>query len=177
LDLDKIFEFYKKSGYETIDIVVMGRNPGKHVNHSFIGKEIGLAQRNTAMKKGKEENPNHFKVRNGKLTDADYLSKFVGGETLSVSEACQKLKRPLVTFLALDPKFFYSSQKNKQGTTPPLETMHDGYKSLTTSNTGEYISLPYGISFATPLNLPNTSQINNTSVSVLVNQMVLDNAQ
>lgn len=185
LDLDKIFEFYKKSGYEAVDIVIMGRNPGKQSNYTFIGKELGLAQRNTVRKKNEEINIKHFKVPNSKLTDADYLSNFIGdkkndlkpNQKRSPSETCRHLKRPLITFLAFDPMYFYSKQKNEQNTIPPLDKMHEDFEFLCDKSTSKYKAIPYGVSFATPLNLPNTSQINNTSVTVLVNQMVLDNAQ
>jgi hypothetical protein len=185
LDLDKIFEFYKKSGYDTVDLVIMGRNPGKQSNFVFNRKELGLAKRNTARRNDEEVNINHFKVPNSKLTDADYLSNFIGNkkndlsdkEKRSPSETCRHLKRPLITFLAFDPMYFYSKQKNKQSTPPPLDNMYEDFELLSDENTGKYEAIPYGISFATPLNLPNTSQINNKSVTVLVNQMVLDNAQ
>lgn len=184
LDLDKILEFYKKSGYETVDIVIIGRRPGKQGNYTFIDKEIGLAQRNTARRKGIEPNPNHFKVPNGKLTDADYLSGFIGGKINELkndndkrtpSITCCYLKRPIITFVALDPKFFYSKVTIKKIEETSKENMHEGFDDLIDNDTGEYIALPYGISIATPSYLPNSAAINNNSVDVLVNQMVNDN--
>ncbi|WP_179339212.1 Z1 domain-containing protein [Winogradskyella ludwigii] len=182
LDLDKIFEFYKTSGYETVDIVIIGRNPDNQDSYTFIDKEIGLAQRNTARKNDKETS-NHFKVPNGKLTDANYLSDFIGDikneltpkQKRTPSETCRHLKRPIITFVVLDPKFFYSSINIERGGIPSIENMHDGLEALIDSDTGEYIALPYGVSIATPSYLPNSTAINNNSVDVLVNQMVNDN--
>ena len=172
LDLQKLFEFYKSSGFEAVDLAIVGRKPGEEDNFTFLNKEIGLAQRNSKDR----DDPNHFKVRNGKLTDADYLSKFVGrGNTLSVSNACAELKRPLITFLAFDPKYFYGKGKIDKKKILSGENLHDGLQHLKNSDTGEYIALPYGISIATPSYLPNSTAINNNSVDVLVNQMVNDN--
>ncbi|GER58858.1 endonuclease [Patiriisocius marinus] len=183
LDFDKIFEFYKKSGYETIDVVIVGRKPGKQDNYTFIDKEIGLAQRNTARRNETEPNPNHFKVPNGKLTDANYLSDFIGDkkDELNIKEkrtpsvTCLYLERPIITFVALDPMFFYSSINVSRGDTPSIENMHSGLEDLKDNDFGQYIALPYGISIATPSCLPNSRSINNNSVDVLVNQMVNDN--
>lgn len=182
LDLDKIFEFYKKSGYETVDLVIVGRKPGEQNNYTFVDKEIGLAQRNTVRKNDKETS-NHFKVPNGKLTDANYLSDFIGEKKYELeeykwripSEICLHLKRPVITFVALDPMFFYSSINVKRGGTPSIDNMHSGLEDLKDSDMGKYIAIPYGISIATPSKLANSEAINNKSVDVLINQMVHDN--
>ena len=172
LDLQKLFEFYKSSGFEAVDLAIVGRKPGEEGNFTFLNKDIGLAQRNSKDR----DDPNHFKVRNGKLTDSDYLSKFVGRDnTLSVSSACGELKRPLITFLAFEPKFFYGKGKIDKKKILSGENLHDGLQHLKDSDTGEYIAIPYGISIATPSYLPNSKAINNNSVEVLVNQMVNDN--
>lgn len=184
LDLDKIFEFYKMSGYETVDIVIVGRKPVGHDNYTFIDKEIGLAQRNTLRRNGKELDPNNFKVPNGKLTDANYLSDFIGEKKLELeaekklstpSVTCLYLKRPIITFVALDPKYFFSKEKVETNNPPAMDNMHDGFEELLDTATGEYTALPYGISIATPSFLPNSEYMNNNSVDVLVNQMVIDN--
>ena len=183
LDLDKIFEFYKKSGYETIDVVIVGRKPGEQDNYTFIDKEIGLAQRNTARRNDTEPNPNHFKVPNGKLTDANYLSDFIGDkkDELNIKEkrtpsvTCLYLERPIITFVVLDPMFFYSSINVPRGGTPSIDNMHSGLVDIKDSDSGQYIALPYGISIATPSRLANSTVLNNNSVDVLVNQMVNDN--
>jgi hypothetical protein len=182
LDLNKIFEFYKKSGYETVDIVIIGRKPEKQDNYIFIDKEIGLAKRNTARKSGKETS-NHFKVPNGKLTDANYLSEFIGDKKNELtikqkrtpSETCRHIERPIITFVALDPKFFFSNVNIERGGIPSIEDMHAGLENLKDNETGKYIAIPYGISIATPSKLANSEAINNKSVDVLVNQMVNDN--
>ena len=179
LDLPKLFEFYKKSGFETVDIAIVGRKPGDQRNFTFLNREIGLAQRNSKEPK----DPNHFKVPNGKLTDANYLSNYIDVEKLSLgrndllspSIVCLYLKRPVITFVALDPKFFYSKGKVDIGKIKLGENMHEGFDNLIDNDTGEYIALPYGISIATPSYLPNSTAINNNSVDVLVNQMVNDN--
>ena len=179
LDLPKLFEFYKKSGFETVDIAIVGRKPGDQRNFTFLNREIGLAQRNSKEPK----DPNHFKVPNGKLTDANYLSNYIDVEKLSLgrndllspSIVCLYLKGPVITFVALDPKFFYSKGKVDIGKIKLGENMHEGFDNLIDNDTGEYIALPYGISIATPSYLPNSTAINNNSVDVLVNQMVNDN--
>ncbi|TXD54408.1 MULTISPECIES: Z1 domain-containing protein [unclassified Polaribacter] len=179
LELSKIFEFYKKSGFETVDLAIVGRKPGTDGNYSFIDKEIGLAERNS---KEPEYLP-HFKVPNGKLTDANYLSNYInieasgleGRELRSPSIVCTYLERPIITFVVLDPEFFYSNVKVARGGDPSYDNMHNGISDLKDNITGDYFALPYGVSIATPSTLPNSSRINNNSVTVLVNQMVYDN--
>ena len=179
LDLPKLFEFYKKSGFETVDIAIIGRKPSDQMSFTFLNKEIGLAQRNSKDR----IDPNHFKVPNGKLTDANYLSNYIDieklnlmpNELLSPSIVCLYLKRPVITFVALDPNFFYSKGKVEIGKIKLGQNLHEGVHELKDDNTGEYIAIPFGISIATPSTLPNSSAINNITVDVLVNQMVNDN--
>ena len=175
LDLNKLIEFYKKSGFKTVDIAIVGREPSQKKNFTFLNREIGLARRNSKNR----EDPNNFKVPNGKLTDSNYLSNYIDVEKLNLtannlrspSIVCGYLQRPIITFVALDPKFFYGKGKVGEG------ELHEGLKELIDCNTGEYLALPFGVSIATPSNLPNSSAINNNSVTVLVNQMVYDNIQ
>jgi hypothetical protein len=181
LELSKIFEFYKKSGFENVDVVIVGRKAGEQGNYSFIDKEIGLAKRNS---KEPEYLP-HFKVPNGKLTDADYLFGFITDEEHGLtiqdrrrpSRTCAFLSRPIITFVVLDPEFFYSNVKVERGGIPSNDKMYGGLEDLIDSNTGNYLALPYGVSIATPSTLPGNGIINNNSVTVLVNQMVYDNIQ
>ena len=179
LDIQKLFEFYKKSGFETVDIAIVGRKPGNQGNYTFLDKEIGLAQRNSKDRK----DPNHFKVPNGKLTDANYLSNYIDFENLNLKPkellspaiVCAYIKRPIITFVALDPKFFYGKGKIDREKILEGDSLHEGVQELIEENTGEYLAIPFGVSIATPSTLPNSTAINNNYVDVLVNQMVNDN--
>ena len=180
LDLQKLFEFYKKSGFEAVDVAIVGRKPGDQGNFTFLNKEIGLAQRNS-----KDRNdPNHFKVPNGKLTDGNYLSNYIDLENpiiqnseklLSPTFVCGHLKRPVITFIALDPEFFFGKGKVGKNKIFTNDNLHEGLQELIDHNTGEYLAIPFGVSIATPSSLPNSTAINNNYVEVLVNQMVKNN--
>ena len=181
LNLTKIFEFYKLSGFETVDLAIIGRNSSEDGSFSFIDKEIGLAQRNSK----KPKVSTHFQVPNGKLTDAYYLSKYINIEASGLEDnqlrspaiVCTYLARPIITFVVLDPEFFYSNVKVERGGIPSNDNMYEGLQDLIDSSTGNYLALPYGVSIATPSTLPHSGIINNNSVTVLVNQMVYDNIQ
>jgi hypothetical protein len=79
------------------------------------------------------------------------------------SIVCKYLKRPIITFVAIDPELFFVIDG---------ET-HTAVQDLIDHNTGKYNAIPFGLSFATPT-YGNGSTINNT-VTVLVNQMVKQN--
>jgi len=76
----------------------------------------------------------------------------------------------------MDSRYFYSKINVEQKDKPSSEHMHEGLEELSDGE-GNYTALPYGVSIATPSTLPNSTTINNNSVSVLVNQMVYDNIQ
>ncbi|APG66303.1 hypothetical protein LPB136_13380 [Tenacibaculum todarodis] len=179
LELSKIFEFYKKSGFDTVNVVIVGRKSGVKGNYSFLGKKMGLAQRNS---KDPEYYP-HFKVPNGKLTDASYIASFIEVNKIGLTEkeqrspsiTCTYLSKPIITFVALDPEYFYSNIKVERSESPSLENMHKGLQDLIDQESGGYSSIPYGLSIATPSKKPGSGLINNNSVSVLVNQMVKEN--
>lgn len=179
LDIHKIFEFYLKSGFDSIDIVVLGRQASNRsvtdVNFSYLGNEIGLAQRNS--KKDFLDNPNHFKVPNGKLTDANYLYSFIDEELdsekqKSPSVVCNYLKRPIITFVALNPYYFYSKETVNKDNPLDLNNLHDNINGV--KNHIGFDAIPYGVSFATPSKKANSNKLNDISVSVLVNEMVYD---
>jgi len=176
LDINKIFEFYKQSGFDTVDVVILGRIASDasegDVNFTYTDNIIGLAQRNS-----KGDDPSLFKVPNGKLTDANYLYSFIDEELdvkkqKSPSIVCNYLKRPIITFVALNPYYFFSKKAIKRNAPIDFNNLYDSINEIRDSK-GEFIAIPYGISFATPSKLANSNNINNTSVSVLVNEMVL----
>ena len=99
LNLTKIFEFYKLSGFETLDVVIVGRQAALESNYTFINKKIGLAQRNSK----KPEDSSNFQVPNGKLTDSTYLASFIDSESLKLSKEDQR--RPVISCSHLEKTY------------------------------------------------------------------------
>jgi hypothetical protein len=157
LDLNKLFEFYKKCKFNSVDFVILGRQKGSNnvdINYSFVGTEIGLAQRSSKD----PINKTFFKVRNGKLTDSDYLATFIDdsdfkkltpNERKSPAIVCTYLKRPVITFLAMDPRYFYL----KEDISPTDIPTEDNVFLEEMNQLGGFYQnkiLPYGLSIATP---------------------------
>ena len=153
LDFKKLFEYYEICKFSSVDLVVLGRQKGNNaddLNFSFVGTEIGLAQRSS----NDPGNQTFFKVRNGKLTDANYLAGFVDEELTDKQQrtpsiVCTYLKRPIITFLAMDPRYFFL---NKEISSPEIPTSENVYLNLMNQlgvfNQNQVI--PYGLSIATP---------------------------
>ena len=177
LDLKKIFEYYKICRFDSVDFVILGRQKGKKdddLNYSYCGNEIGLAQR---VSKEPSEINNFFKVRNGKLTDADYLAGF-SNEPLSASDSkkpsivCTHLERPVITLLAMDPRYFFLNRELILDEIPN-ETTVDLEKINRLGGFNQKEQIPYGISIATPSK--NLDGVNLIGESVLINITVQDN--
>jgi len=166
LEMNDLLDFYKKYSLNQIDVVILGRKTGKgdfEVNAAFEGCELGAAQRNTT--KGINDS-DFFKVIKGKLTDADYLSYFVDESKYSLtarerkqpSVVCDKLDRPVLTFVLLNPYYFYLKNPLEK-----TEVMEEGKLLKSFFNLGKYgdkvfDSLPLGLSIATPTkNMKNQS--------------------
>lgn len=157
MDFLKIFEFYEKFMLSSVDIVIVGRilGNGLHdVNAIYSGQKLGLAQRNPH----ESSNINEFKVPNSKLTDANYLSKFVKtGVNLTDKEkkqprtVCQHLIRPIITFVALNPKYFYLKEKVDTDNPMSKENVYlEKLAILGNFDKNEFVHIPYGVSVATP---------------------------
>jgi hypothetical protein len=181
LNITKIFEFYKLSGFETVDVVIVGRQAALESNYTFINKKIGLAQRNSK----KPEDSANFQVPNGKLTDATYLASFIDTESLGILKedqrrptiSCTHLKRPILTFVAIDPCYFYSKKNIPLKDTPDKDNMYKGITDLKNEGANSFNAIPYGVSIATPSKIYNSTVENTNSVTVLINKMVHDNIQ
>ncbi|TXB66174.1 hypothetical protein FRY74_06270 [Vicingus serpentipes] len=180
MDFEKIFEFYQKFNFDLVDVVIVGRKSSEglnDVNFFFSGKELGLAQRNPH----EDSDLNMFKVPKGKLTDANYLSLFVkegtylgDREKKQPSRVCQDLIRPIITFVALNPKHFYLKRKVKKGD-PVLKenTYLEQIDILGDFETNDFNYIPFGVSVATPTN--NNAGRNLKDEDVYINITVQNN--
>ncbi|MEI7474810.1 MAG: Z1 domain-containing protein [bacterium] len=177
LNLKKIFEYYKVCKFDSVDLVILGRQKGNNaqdLNFTYCGNEIGLAQR---VSKDPEKNNIFFKVRNGKLTDADYLAGF-SNEKLSASDSkkpsivCAHLDRPVITLLAMDPRYFFLERELSEGEIPN-EKIVDSTKINQLGGFNQSEQIPYGISIATPSK--NEDGVNLIEENVLINVTVRDN--
>ena len=118
LDFELIHEYYIKCGFKFADIVLIGRsisNESFSMSQNYQNKIIGLSERNSA----KPEDSDMFRVRNSKLTDADYISNFISDQdkqNLSTTELrtpsilCQYISKPIISFLPINPYYFYSKK-------------------------------------------------------------------
>lgn len=182
MDFNKIFEFYEKYNFEKVDLVIHGRqanNGINDVNMEFLGHKLGLAQRNP--QKNKNYNPQYFKVPNSKLTDSDYLLQFVPDPSLVLeaekkvpSLLCQYLKRPVITFMAFNPKYFFLADPIKSG--DPILKKHlvsNEIYEIGDFETGKFDFAPFGISVATPAK--NSAGRNLKDEDVYINITVQNN--
>ena len=154
LDFKLIEEFYTKCAFEYFDVVVIGRSiSSKPFSSSskYIDNLIGLSERNSA-EPGDSDN---FRVRNGKLTDPDYISNFISDadrqdltneELRTPSILYQYLSKPIISFLPINPYYFYSNKKIERTNRPNIDDMDDRINDILESN-----SVPFGISVITPL--------------------------
>lgn len=159
MNFNKIFEFYETCNFEYVDIVLHGRkatNGNNNINFEFLGHKLGLAQRNP--QKNKNYDPKYFKVSHGKLTDPDYLLQYVPDpsivlekETKVPSLLCHYLKKPVITFIALNPKYFYLADPIKLGEEiMKNQLISNEIDELGNFITGKFDYIPFGISIATP---------------------------
>jgi hypothetical protein len=178
LDLNGIIEYYKVCRFDKIDLVVLGRKIGtneNNVNYSFAGNEIGLAERESE----KPEDKDFFKVIRSKLTDADYLSHFIKEELTekekkTPSIVCAYLKRPVITFLAMNPKYFFLNKKLEEKEIPSednvFQELINEYGGISAET---YNVIPYGLSIATPSKSINGNLIEeNVLINITVQQNI-----
>ena len=180
MDFEKIFEFYQQFNFNTVDVVIVGRQKGEggnHVNFSFSNQELGSAQRNPHQ----ASDIGMFKVPKGKLTDANYLSLFVNDdihltkmEKKQPSTVCLHLNRPIVTFVALNPKYFYLKEKLEKDDPLLKENTHiEQLGMLGDFDTNDFNYIPFGVSVATPTN--NSAGRNLKAEDVYINITVQNN--
>lgn len=180
LDFNSIFEFYDRYGFNKIDVVVVGRRPryeANNVNYKFNDHELGLAERNPHS----NSDFNNFKVPNSKLTDAAYLFNFIKKGTILKDEKertqprtlCQYLDRPILTFVALNPKFFYLKEKNESGTLLTDHVYIEELSQIGDFETNNFKYIPYGVSIATPTT--NEAGRNLQGEDVFINVTVQNN--
>ena len=181
MDFEKIFEFYQKFNFDTVDVVIVGRKSGdgeNDVNVVFSNQKLGLAQRNPHQ----ASNIGMFKVPKGKLTDANYLSLFVNDDISLTdrqkkqpSTVCLHLNRPIVTFVALNPKYFYLKEKIEIKGDPVLKdkTHIEQLGMLGDFETKDFNYIPFGVSVATPTN--NSAGRNLKDEDVYINITVQNN--
>jgi hypothetical protein len=182
-NLKSIFDFYQVCGFDYIDFVIVGKQEMDttsefQLNYNFNGISMGTTERNSADK----NDFLNFKIRNGKLTDADYLYHFIKEEVdLGPKEqkqpktVCQFLKRPVITFLAINPFWFYDN--NIENTHVLTLENFDLNKlgELGDYETKNFHSIPFGVSIATPSK--NINGDINKDQNIFVNVTVQNNAQ
>lgn len=180
LDFELIHEYYIKCGFKFADIVLIGRsisNESFSMSQNYQNKIIGLSERNSA----KPEDSDMFRVRNSKLTDADYISNFINEQdkqNLTTTELrtpsilCQYISKPIISFLPINPYYFYSKKVIDRNNRPILNDVDSRISELTKDK-----SIPFGISIITPLKGPGSSingVVNSplSSLHVLINESV-----
>lgn len=187
LDFKLIHEFYNKCGFEYVDIVVIGRsvsNEEYSASNNYKDNIIGLSERNSA----KPDDVDNFRVRNGKLTDADYISNFINETTRSrLTEQDLKtpsvlyplLEKPIISFLPINPYYFFSKENIKRGTRPNVNSkIDDRVNSIIYQKNGTRVvngSIPFGISVITPLYGHGNNNVSGISNGPLQSSRVLIN--
>jgi hypothetical protein len=167
LDFELLHEFYSNCGFENVDVVIIGRmvsNEDYSGSNNYLNSQIGLAERNSA----KPSDVDNFRVRNGKLTDADYISNFLSQsqkQNLTPEELKTPrilypyLEKPIISFLPINPYYFFSKENIDRTKRPADKSKIDVkvddiiYESLDTVITKG--SIPFGVSVITPLFKPD----------------------
>jgi hypothetical protein len=182
-DLKLIFEFYNQCGFNSIDLAIVGRqemdDPTEfQLNYNFNGIELGTSERNSADK----NDSINFKIRNGKLTDSDYLYYYIkddvelgSKEQKQPKKICQFLNRPVLTFLALNPFWFYDNSPDKTEIFSIDNFDLNNLGELGNYETKKFHSIPFGLSIATPAK--NINGDINQDQNIVINITVQNNAQ
>ena len=178
LNFEKIEEYYELCKFEYIDIVIIGKSTSNSllsVNYTFNDYEIGLSERNSEETSNNRYDNELFRVKNSKLTDANYLSNFISEDdknTLTDKQLqnpnilCSKILNPIISFLPINPYYFYSKEEINRVSRPNLQNIDKRIEEIKAPNSANFKSIPFGISVATPLYGPNNTVLNQESVLV-----------
>ena len=178
LNFEKIEEYYELCKFDFIDIVIIGKSTSSllsSVNYIFDDYEIGLSERNSEETSNNRYDHELFRVKNSKLTDANYLSNFISEDdenTLTDKQLqnpnilCSKISNPIISFLPINPYYFYSKEEIDRGSRPNLQNIDERIEEIKDPNSDNFKSIPFGISVATPLYGPNNTVLNQETMLV-----------